>query len=60
MPLGEYARLSIYLWLDIWFGSSFHSVSFLIADLFVNTDLTFDLDLNPDWASVINLTSNLT
>lgn len=40
--------------MDIWFGPSLCSVSFLTADLFINTDLTFDLDLTPDLASVTN------
>lgn len=36
---------SLPLWMNTGFGLSFCSVSFLIADLFINADLTLNLDL---------------
>lgn len=51
---------SLLLWMNTWFGLSFCSVSFLIADLFINTDLILNLDLTPrSWPQFIILTSSL-
>lgn len=54
MPQFTYLNVSM----DVWFGPSFCSVSFLIADLFVNSDLTFDLDLTLTW--IMNWVPTLT
>lgn len=48
------------LWMDICFGPGFCSLAFLIADLFIDTDLILDLDLTPDLTSDLILDLDLT